>query len=327
MTEVIGAPRGPLHVPARAACATCSSCVRRAMRTAFIVGALGLVVSDALAQAPGSPMPTVPPGVPPGAPPGWMPTVPPGAPPGSMPGSVPAAPAPAGGPAVGGLTAPAPIASAHSAAASPTEDRLKASEKKDSGRGLSWFWLDVEGGFQHVGLETFEVDETNLTAGFARNDASGGYVGAGLGVQLFVVRLGPRGRVGFFRDWQKYDVGGELGVRFPLGAIEPHLELGAGYAMLGSWSPGLEPLADAVNIRGFYARIGGGLDFYIGKVFSLGAHASWELLGMTRPGVSLADLDASTASSLSDAQKTALAAEGSSYGSAINVGAKLGLSF
>ncbi|MSP23695.1 MAG: hypothetical protein EXR75_00730 [Myxococcales bacterium] len=227
----------------------------------------------------------------------------------------------------GGLTAPPPIAAEHAAAATPTEKLLDDSAAGDSGRGLSWFWLDVEGGFQRVGLETFEVDASSLTAGFSNTEASGGYVGAGFGAQLLFLRIGPRGRVGLFSDWQLFEAGGELGLRFPLGSVEPHVELGAGYAALGSWSTALDSVAESVKISGYYARIGGGLDLYLGKVFYVGATASWELLGLTRPGVALTDLDPATAASISDAQKLALAAEGSSYGSAIHIAGKLGLSF
>ena len=225
------------------------------------------------------------------------------------------------------MTAPGPIDPNAQKPKSETDKKLEDAEEDDSGRGLTWFWLEFEGGFQHMGLETFEVDQSNLTAGFVASEASGGFSGAGLGAQLLYFRIGPRGRIGFYKDWQMFSIGGELGIRFPLGPIEPHINLGAGYTALGSVSDTLNAVPDSVKISGFDVRVGGGLDFFIGNVFFIGASASWEFLGLTRPGVSLDDINASSATNLDEAQKAALAAEGSGYGSAISIGGKLGLAF
>ncbi|MBM4375886.1 MAG: hypothetical protein FJ095_12435 [Deltaproteobacteria bacterium] len=248
------------------------------------------------------------------------------------PGAPPGAPAPAQGapnlPSSGGLTAPAPLEDAEASSSGNASSSLAASEAADSGRGLTWFWLDAEGGFQHVGLETFDVDKSNLTAGLVPTEASGAFVSAGLGVQLLFLRIGPRGRVGFFDDWRMYSVGGELGLRLPLGFLEPHAELGGGYVAFGSLADSpFNVLADKAQIHGGYGRVSGGLDFYLGKVFALGPFASWEFMGLTRPGVALSDLDPTRVGSLSDAQKTAAALEGSGYGSSVSVGGRVGLNF
>jgi hypothetical protein len=228
-------------------------------------------------------------------------------------------------PSTGGLTAPPPL---EEEAADPRLQGAAPSEAADSGRGLTWFWLDAEGGFQHLGLETFDVDKSNLTAGLVPTEASGAFVGAGLGVQLLFLRIGPRGRIGFFDDWRMYSVGGEIGLRLPLGFLEPHAELGGGYVAFGSLADSpFDVLADKAQIHGGYGRVGGGLDFYLGKVFSLGPFASWEFMGLKRPGVALSDLDPSRVGSLSDAQKTAASLEGSGYGSSVSVGGRVGLNF
>lgn len=230
-------------------------------------------------------------------------------------------------PSAGGLTAPAPLASAPPA---PTETQaaLDDSREDDSGRGLTWLWLDVEGGYQHVGLETFDVNESNLTAGLVPAESSGAYVGAGLGLQLLFLRIGPRFRMGFFDNWNMLSIGGEVGLRIPLGFLEPHFDLGGGYVGLGNLSAGdLAAIADKANVTGGYGRVGGGLDIFFGKVISLGPYASWEFMGLKRPGVSLDELDPSKVSSLNDAQRAAAALEGSGYGSAVTLGARFGLNF
>lgn len=260
---------------------------------------------------------------------GAPPTLPPVAPQPST-AAMPSADAasPSSLPSAGGLTAPGPLSEAETRRSSPTERALEESAAEDSGRGLSWFWLDVDGGFQHVGLETFDVDKSNLTAGLVSSSASGSYVGAGLGLQLLFLRIGPRGRVGFFHDWQMFTIGGEVGLRIPLGILEPHVDLGGGYAALGNLTDGgLAAIAEKASVNGAYGRIGGGLDLFLGKVLSVGPFASWDVLALKRPGVSLADLDPSKVATLTDAQKTAAAAQGSGYGSSITVGARVGLAF
>jgi hypothetical protein len=227
--------------------------------------------------------------------------------------------------AAGGLTAPPPDNPTEEEERTPTEKKLDESEEDDSGRGLTWFWLEAEGGFEHIGLETFDVDESNLTAGFVSTEASGGFVGAGLGARLFFLTLGPRGRIGFFENWQLYSLGGELGFRFQLGIVEPHFELGGGYCAIGRVADALGGTTDSVNIDGAYGRVSAGLDFLLAGYLTLGVGASWEFFGMKRPGVSLDEINQNPdTQNLEESKKTALQAEGSGYGSAVAVGAKFG---
>ena len=150
----------------------------------------------------------------------------------------------------------------------------------------------------------------------------------GLGAQLLWFTIGPRFRVAFFENWQIFGIGGELGFRIPVGIFEPHIELGGGYAALGSLGGALEGQSDAVTIRGGYGRVSGGLDFFIGEVFSLGPAVSWEFMALTRPGIPLSpDVASICESDPEGAEECALAAEGSGIGSAISVGAKVGLHF
>jgi hypothetical protein len=205
---------------------------------------------------------------------------------------------------------------------------LQQAEEEDSERGLSWFYVEAEGGFQHVGLETFAIDrnpsEGTVSAGFVDSKASGGYTGAGLGVQLVFVTIGPRFRVGFFPDYQLFSIGGELGFRIPIGIVEPAFSLGGGYAAMGSFSGALSGVNDAIAIRGAYGRIQGGVDFFLTNSFAVGAGASWEFMALTRPGVDLNTLSQTERDGLGAEQEQALAAEGSGYGSAVTIGVRLG---
>ncbi|WP_437591849.1 hypothetical protein [Sorangium sp. So ce1000] len=232
----------------------------------------------------------------------------------------------------GGLAPPPPMTTPEPEPAAPdggTERRLDEARERDSGRGLEIVWLNVEGGYENVGLQTFNIDEDDFTAGFVSSAANGGLIGAGVGVRLLYFTLGARGRVGLFSDWQLFTLGGEAGMHLPLGKLDPHVDLGFGYAGLGSVKSAVSGAADAIAIRGFYGRISGGLDLYLSPVFSLGANASWELLALTRPGLSSGAIDRIKGGAAAPQQAKAdlLAAEGSSVGSALALTAVAGLHF
>lgn len=252
----------------------------------------------------------------------------------SLPGAAPITPSPYD-PSMqaGGLAPPPPMqppipTPPPSSGGTPLQ--LDEAKEKDSGRGLEIIWLNVEGGFEDVGLSTFNIDEQNLTAGFVPTSARGGVVGAGLGLRLLFLTLGARGRVGFFNEWQLFTLGGEIGVHVPLGRFDPHVDLGFGYAGLGSFESAVSGAADAISIRGFYGRASGGLDVYLTSVFSLGANVSWEVLGLTRPGLSAASIKRIQSDPATNPQQTRadlLSTEGTSYGSAFALTGVAGLHF
>jgi hypothetical protein len=230
----------------------------------------------------------------------------------------------------GGLAPPPPMQGpAPAPGPGSTLEQLDDAKEEDSGRGLEFFYLNVEGGYEHVGLTTFSVDEENLTAGLIASSSDGGVVGAGLGLRLLFLTLGARARAGFFSDWQLFSVGGEVGIHIPLGNFDPHFDLGFGYAGLGSLSSAVSGANDAISINGFYARGGGGLDYYVTPAISLGLNASWELLGLTRPGLSAEDLQniqqSDPSSDPEGSRQDLLRANGTSYGSAIAITGVIGL--
>ena len=111
-------------------------------------------------------------------------------------------------------------------------------------------------------------------------------------------------------------MGPEIGIHIPIGNLEPHLEVGGGYAAMGSFKGTVSGAGDAIHVRGFDARIGAGLDYFITPVLSVGAGASWEFLGLTRPGVDAATINRlGNETTVTTAQADALAANGTSYGS------------
>ena len=230
----------------------------------------------------------------------------------------------------GGLAPPPPMQAPSSAQApSLTGEQLNNAKEEDSGRGLEFFYLNVEGGYEHVGLTTFNVDDEDLTAGLIASSSNGGVIGAGLGLRLLFLTLGARARAGFFSDWQLFSVGGEVGMHLPLGRLDPHFDLGFGYAGLGNLTSAVSGVSDAFTINGFYARAGGGLDVYVTPAISLGLNVSWELLGLTRSGLSyeeaLSIQQSDAGGDPEGSRQKLLEADGTSYGSAIAVTGVIGL--
>lgn len=235
----------------------------------------------------------------------------------------------------GGLAPPPPMDPTISQPApkppDSTEQSLDEAKREDSKRGLSFFWLNAEGGFEYVDLQLFNIDEKNFTAGFLQTKAQGPVVGAGVGAQLLFLTLGARGRLGFFEEWQLFSVGGEIGFRIPIARLEPHIEIGGGYEAIGNAQSAIAGVPDAISIRGFYVRAGGGLDYFVHPKLSLGANVSAEFTALTRPGVSLSEISKLKSDPATvDAQRASadlLSVEGSGYGLAFAATGVVGLHF
>ena len=291
-----------------------SSPVSRRRRTALFaaVSAIAIAASSSHVLAQPQPLPQPPP------PPATQPP-PPAYPPNLQ---------------AGGLTPPPSTTTAPPppvGAPNQTEKDLDKAQKEDSKRGLEWFWLNVEGGFSYVDMRTFVVDDKDFTAGFLPTQSIGGVVGAGLGVRLIFLTIGARGRVGFYDPWNMFTVGGEIGIHIPLGKLEPHFELGGGYAALGNVNGLLQGSTDAISISGGYGRLSAGLDIFATPWLSIGFLASGDLLALVRPGLSAAQIAAIKADpKLNDIQRAAadgFGTEGSSLGLAGGATLVAGLHF
>jgi hypothetical protein len=205
-----------------------------------------------------------------------------------------------------------------------TQRELDESESEDSGRGLEWFYLNVEGGYQYIGLETFKSDGLTYAQTVSSTDG-GPMLGAGAGIRLIFLTFGARARVGMFSQWNVATLDGEFGIHIPLGAVEPYFSFSAGYAFLGSMET--SNWGGDVSIRGWNARAGVGLDYYVTPVFSIGANLTGEALFLARPGVTLDASGSTGTNQLDAASQEAAKADGSSVGAAVTTSAVLGLHF
>jgi hypothetical protein len=188
-----------------------------------------------------------------------------------------------------------------------TEKQLEEADKKDSGRGLEWVWLNMEVGAQHIGLATIENDQ--LVEPGVDTTQTGLLLGAGLGVRLLVFTAGARFRMATFSDFKLWTLDAEGGMRIPLGSLEPYFNVAAGFASMASLS------TDAIKSpKGFDARLGVGLDWYISNTFSIGANLSGDVLFLSR-------------SASGDSSSAVYAQDGSSIGAALTGTAVVGLHF
>jgi len=183
--------------------------------------------------------------------------------------------------------------------------------KKPANHLTELFYVNGEVGAEYVGLESLHLTR-ELVPSTTNSSDIGPIVGLGAGFRLVFLTIGPRFRYGQFRDWDLWTLNGELGFRAPLGALEPYLLFSAGFAKVGRLQN------NAVRITGYDIRLGAGFDYYFGRHFSLGASATGEVLGLTRPGV---NLNQSTGSISEDL----LQYDGSSVGAAATVSALVGL--
>jgi hypothetical protein len=205
--------------------------------------------------------------------------------------------------------------SAHAAPSGADEPRSSTPEPSVS-HISEIVYLTPEVGIQYVGLETLHLTRKLVPSSLHSADV-GPLFGVGAGFRFLFLTVGPRFRFGHFRDWDFWTLDAEVGFKVPLGAVEPYLALGGGYARLGSLQK--VSLQDpGARVQGYNIRLNAGLDYYFDKMFSIGGVATGELLGMTRPGV---DLNQATGSVSEDVYKL----DGSSVGVAIMASAVVGL--
>jgi hypothetical protein len=197
-------------------------------------------------------------------------------------------------------------------------------------RRPEWLYFDVEGGGIHASMRTFFVNEDTLSVTLREVSADGPMVGLGAGFRFSIVTLGPRLRYAPTDAFKLLGAGGELGVRIPLGRVEPHFRVGAGYVgMSGATSPDSE--RRPLEAHGYYGRIGGGVDFRILRSISVGAFIGWEYLGVVPDGISVSSVSAIQAGIAKGdflaVQNEIRKAEGSSFGSIISYGVTFGLHY
>jgi hypothetical protein len=190
------------------------------------------------------------------------------------------APASSAGLQAGGLKPPDAVLSDASTPPNQTEANLELADKEDSGRGLSFVWLNAELGPGYLGLETLR-NKGLINSPQIHTKDLGMMYGAGLGMRLLVFTFGARFRFGDFPDWELWTLNAEAGMHIPIGLIEPYVTLGGGYASLGAWNKS-KLGSDMQNATGLDVRAGVGVDFYLTNTLSIGGNFTGDMLFLSR---------------------------------------------
>ncbi len=200
---------------------------------------------------------------------------------------------------------------------------LEESERDDSGRGLEFVYVNVEGGVQHAALTALSQSGTLLPANPGENAAFGPYVGGAAGIRLLFLTAGPRFRYAHFSHWDLWTLNLDLGWRVPLGNLEPYVMIGGGFAKLGNSAANVTGIGDKPSISGFNVRLGSGLDYYVSSAFSVGAAIQVDLLRLSRSPTTVG----LAADGMTPAAPAAFGDDASSLGLVVNAGLVAALHF
>jgi len=190
----------------------------------------------------------------------------------------------------------------------PAQRQLEDAEHSDSGRGLEFVYFNVGGGGEFVSLDALGGGDSFFTPNAGDTSAFGPYFSASGGLRLLFLTVGPSFRFAHFSNWDLWTLNLDLGWHIPLGNLEPYAMLGGGFAKLAYGD------MSGFSATGFDIRLGGGVDYYVSNVFSIGGTLQVDLMRLSR-------------GSISDAAGNVVVAEAAGVGLAATAGVLLGLHF
>jgi hypothetical protein len=164
---------------------------------------------------------------------------------------------------------------------SPTQVALEQAQERDSGRGLEFFYFEVEGGGEFASLDAINKSGTLIPTTSSTSEF-GPTFGVSSGLRLLYFTVGPHFRFTHTNDWELWTLNLDFGWRVPLGRLEPHGEIGGGFAKLGHSADKIADVYKDVSVTGFDIRLGGGVDYFPSKVFSIGATVDVDFLRLSR---------------------------------------------
>jgi hypothetical protein len=151
-------------------------------------------------------------------------------------------------------------------------------------------YLNAEGGYESLSLSTLTAVGSVATGDIrpvsVSTTGSGAFYGVGGGFRFAFLTLGGRVRGAHLNVGSLQTIDGELGARISLYRVEPYFTFGAGYAKLAATGSEVAGIPD-LDIHGWNARAGLGLDYYADKNVTIGANFTGDVLAMARPGVDL----------------------------------------
>ncbi len=161
-------------------------------------------------------------------------------------------------------------------------------ERKDSGLGLEWLWLDADVGGSYVGLESFNSSNLSL-----QNTASGGPAfGAALGARLLFFTLGLRARDLLLSNLSLWELDADVAFHTRIDRIDPYIGVRGGYTFDGSLGTGAVQASGfnaptGVNLHGWNVGVAFGGDYYFNHYVSIGVDLNPEVLFLQRDKLAL----------------------------------------
>lgn len=203
--------------------------------------------------------------------------------------------------AVDPAPAPAPPTSADEGDPAPLDDRTatapppevagtsreaerqeEADAEQDDGRDHDVFWIEPNFGYSYVDLRMFRQE--NFLPSTVNTTAHGYTGGVALGFRISWLALGARGVAAKYPDFYIGSLMFDAALRIPIGVVEPYVRAGFGYAWVGN--PNFDDLGSSeVDVFGFVAEAGAGLDIYLSKVVAIGVGADAAFLNLGRQDV------------------------------------------
>jgi len=171
----------------------------------------------------------------------------------------------------------------------PEGTRLDADEKKDSGRGLEWFYLNASVGYSYANMSS--LSSSNLTPSIQSASSAGPAFGAGLGIRLFIVSIGAQATLNELSNFNLWQMDAQLSLHIPIGHWEPYFGLHGGYCFVAAFDAA--GLADGISGSPNVSITGGdgglqlGLDYYFNHFVSLGIEGDGSVLFLHRPPTTL----------------------------------------
>jgi len=163
---------------------------------------------------------------------------------------------------------------------------LEEADRKDSGRGLEFAWLIGD-----IGLGVVDVAGLGRGTFLAPGDPSSGVglaFAGGIGVRILYFTLGARVAGTEVGNLRTTFVGGELGMKLPLGNLEPFAVLDLGYLNAGGLAAE-QTTGGLRGVEGLGLNLGAGADYYLSDHFSVGASLRFGLSFLGRPAQDPAD--------------------------------------
>ncbi len=207
--------------------------------------------------------------------------------PGQDPNGPPPMPPPMPAPGQPGSVAPPPPAGS-------TEAHLDKSSQEDNGVGLKLFYVQPEIGYGYGTLGGALNNPERANVDFSQfRDGSGPAYGLGVGGEFITFQFGGRLRHLNTKNFNLWNIGGEIMFQPGSGRFWPRFGVTAGYAWAASFNQQLcgERCGD-LSIGGLALGGRAGFQYFLTKHIEVGADATIDALLLKRDGVNISGYEA-----------------------------------